>query len=113
MTRPAAALANAPDPVGPQAAPPDRPLLEDELYRKGIPVAFVTAATVIAVFVTRVTSELGEVEVALNEARQKKARSERLEALGTLAAGPAQSRADAARGAAGHWVSRCGRRGSS
>lgn len=59
------------------------------LQQKGVPVAFAAAVIVIALFVTRVTSELQEVERELQEARHRQVRAERLQALGTLAAGAA------------------------
>lgn len=59
------------------------------LQQKGVPVAFVGAVVVIALFVTRVTSELQGVERELQDARQRQVRAERLQALGTLAAGAA------------------------
>ena len=59
------------------------------LQQKGVPIAFGAAVVVIAVFVTRVTSELATVESMLRDARLRRDRSERLEALGTLAAGAA------------------------
>ncbi len=58
-------------------------------HLKGLAVAFVTALTVITLFITRLTKELTELETALGAARQEKARFAHLEALGTLAAGAA------------------------
>jgi two-component system, sensor histidine kinase RegB len=52
-------------------------------------VALVTASGVIVAFMTRVTSELRASERARRRAEEQRARSEKLEALGTLAAGAA------------------------
>ena len=59
------------------------------VYLRGLLAAFVMAASVIAVFCTRLSKELAELETALDAARQETAHSERLEALGTLSAGAA------------------------
>jgi len=59
------------------------------LYFLGVLIALCAAAFFVVYFVTRVTGELLMRERELNEARQRKARSERLEALATLAAGAA------------------------
>lgn len=59
------------------------------LQNRGIATAFIAASTVIAFFLTRVTAELGALERKLAEAERKKSRAERMEALGTLAAGAA------------------------
>lgn len=55
----------------------------------GMFAAFVTAAPVIVYFTSRVTRALAKRELDLIEARQKQARMEKLQALGTLAAGAA------------------------
>ncbi|WP_425396391.1 ATP-binding protein [Aeoliella sp.] len=52
-------------------------------------VALVTGAGVIVAFITRVTSELRASQLAQRRAEDQRARSEKLEALGTLAAGAA------------------------
>lgn len=52
-------------------------------------VALVTGAGVIVAFITRVTSELRASQLAQQHAEDQRARSEKLEALGTLAAGAA------------------------
>lgn len=59
------------------------------LYLKGLLVASVVAATTVAVFVTRLNAERNTLEESLEDVRSRKARSDRLEALGTLAAGAA------------------------
>jgi len=59
------------------------------LYLKGLLVAFGMAAATVAVFVTRLNIERNALEESLEEIRLRKARSDRLEALGTLAAGAA------------------------
>jgi two-component system sensor histidine kinase RegB len=56
---------------------------------RGVLVAFVTATSVIAFFLTRISSELSALERRLAAAERDKARSERMEALGTMAAGAA------------------------
>ncbi len=58
-----------------------------EIWRLGLVVAFATCAVVICYFITRVTAELRQREQELRVAEQKRAQSERLEALATLAAG--------------------------
>lgn len=52
-------------------------------------VALVTGSGVIVAFMTRVTSELRASQQARHSAEERRARSEKLEALGTLAAGAA------------------------
>ncbi len=59
------------------------------LEQLGLLVAFVTCASVIVYFITRVTGELRRREVELRTAEQHQARSARLESLATLAAGTA------------------------
>jgi two-component system sensor histidine kinase RegB len=59
------------------------------LGQLGFVVAFSGSATVISYFITRVTRELQLREQELRIAEQQRARSERLEALATLAAGAA------------------------
>ncbi|MFG0316940.1 MAG: ATP-binding protein, partial [Planctomycetota bacterium JB042] len=70
-------------------AAPTMPGERMSLYLKGLLVASVMAATTVAVFVTRLTAERNALEESLEGVRSRKARSERLEALGTLAAGAA------------------------
>lgn len=53
----------------------------------GLLVAFVTCSGVVTYFVTRVSRELRQRESELRSAEQRRARSERVEALATLAAG--------------------------
>jgi two-component system sensor histidine kinase RegB len=53
----------------------------------GLGVALVACAGVVTYFITRVTRELQQRESQLREAERRRARSERLEALATLAAG--------------------------
>ena len=59
------------------------------LYLKGLLVAFGMAATTVALFVTRLNAERNVLEESLEGVRLRKVRSDRLEALGTLAAGAA------------------------
>lgn len=59
------------------------------LQRFGWLVALVTCPGIVMYFITRVTRELRQRENELRVAAQERARSERLEALGTLAAGAA------------------------
>lgn len=59
------------------------------LHLQGSLVAFGAAATFIVYFITRVTSELARRDAELDEARQRKAQYDKLDALGTLAAGAA------------------------
>ncbi len=55
----------------------------------GLLLAFATCSSVIVYFMTRLTGELRQQEIDLRLAQQQQARSEKLEALGTLAAGAA------------------------
>ena len=59
------------------------------LTQTGMLVAFATCSSVIVYFMTRLTGELRQQETDLRLAQQHQARSEKLEALGTLAAGAA------------------------
>jgi two-component system sensor histidine kinase RegB len=59
------------------------------LAHRGIFVAFATCASVVVCFTARLSSELRQREHELLRAEQVRARSEKLEALGTLAAGAA------------------------
>ena len=59
------------------------------LQHLGSLVAFSTCSGVIVYFMTRLTSELAEHQDAVREAEAVQARSEKIEALGTLAAGAA------------------------
>jgi len=59
------------------------------LQQAGFVTAFVTCASVIVYFITRVTSELDQLESELRRAEQQRATGEKLEALATLAAGAA------------------------
>ncbi|HEY1067337.1 MAG TPA: hypothetical protein VGE52_14545, partial [Pirellulales bacterium] len=59
------------------------------LYFHGLLVAFTAGAVFIVYFITRVTTELAQLAVGLYAAEQRKAEAEKLEALGTLAAGAA------------------------
>lgn len=66
------------------------PIEDDvQLYFRGLLVAFSAACLIVGYFVTRVTGGLRERERELNDARHKRSRSERIEALATLAAGAA------------------------
>lgn len=55
----------------------------------GFLIAFATSASVIVYFMTKLTDEMRQQESDLRAAQQQQARSEKLEALGTLAAGTA------------------------
>ncbi len=55
----------------------------------GLMVAFATCGSVIVYFMTRLTDELQQQQLDLERAQQLQARSEKLQALGTLAAGAA------------------------
>ncbi len=59
------------------------------LVQTGLIAAFATCSSVIVYFMTRVTGELREQELDLRLAQQQQSRNEKLEALGTLAAGAA------------------------
>lgn len=59
------------------------------LAQLGLFVAFATCGSVIVYFMTRLTDELEQQQHDLREAQQKQSRSEKIEALGTLAAGAA------------------------
>ncbi len=65
---------------------PASPIL---LYLEGILVAFGAAAIIVIYFIIRVSSELAKRELDLSRARQRRAQSEKLEALATLSAGAA------------------------
>lgn len=60
-----------------------------ELRHVGLFIAFLTCSSVIVYFLTRLTSELRQQEVNLREAQRRQSKSEKYEALGTLAAGAA------------------------
>lgn len=62
---------------------------EPALAAVGNLVAFVACSGVIVLFMTRLSSELQQSEVARRQAEERRARSEKFEALGTLAAGAA------------------------
>lgn len=59
------------------------------LLQWGYLIAFATSASVIVHFITRLTDEVHRQEADLRAAQQQQSRSEKLEALGTLAAGTA------------------------
>lgn len=68
------------------------PILERgsiSIPQAGLIIAFSTCGSVIVYFMTRLTSELRQQEAGLRRAQVVQARSEKLEALGTLAAGTA------------------------
>lgn len=69
-----------------------RPILDKgsiSIPQTGLLIAFSTCASVIVYFMTRLAGELRQQEEGLRRAQQTQARSEKLEALGTLAAGTA------------------------
>ena len=59
------------------------------LVQLGLFVSFMTCASVIVYFITRLTDELRQQQIDLSRAQQNQAKSEKIEALGTLAAGAA------------------------
>ena len=59
------------------------------LAQMGLFVAFATCASVIVYFMTRLTDELDQQQSDLRIAQEKQSKSEKIEALGTLAAGAA------------------------
>ncbi len=59
------------------------------LAQLGLLIAFATCSSVIVYFMTRVTGALRQQELDLREAQEDRSRNEKLEALGTLAAGAA------------------------
>lgn len=59
------------------------------LVQLGTIIGFALCSSVIVYFVTRVTSALRQQEVDLRQAQQQQSRNEKLQALGTLAAGAA------------------------
>jgi two-component system sensor histidine kinase RegB len=71
------------------ALEPIRATGEVTIPQAGLLIAFSTCASVIVYFMTRLTSELRQQELDLRRAQVVQARSEKLEALGTLAAGTA------------------------
>ncbi len=68
---------------------PIRQTGQASLAQMGLFVAFSTCSSVIVYFMTRLTGELRQQQIDLNVAQEKQARSEKIEALGTLAAGAA------------------------
>lgn len=68
---------------------PIRQTSQISLAQIGLFAAFSTCASVIVYFMTRLTGELREQERDLAVAQQRQAKSEKIEALGTLAAGAA------------------------
>ena len=59
------------------------------LQHMGLLVAFATCSSVIVYFMTRLTDELRQQQKAVRQAEESRARYEKIEALGTLAAGAA------------------------
>ncbi|MDG2015006.1 MAG: ATP-binding protein [Pirellulaceae bacterium] len=59
------------------------------LIQQGLLIAFATCSSVIVYFMTRVTGALRQQELDLRSAQETRSRNEKLEALGTLAAGAA------------------------
>lgn len=59
------------------------------LHQLGLLIGYTLSSGVLVYFVTRLTSEVEQQEENLRQAQQNQARSEKLEALGTLAAGTA------------------------
>ncbi len=62
---------------------------QPELLHFGLFIAFLTCSSVIVYFLTRLTGELRQQEVNLRDAESRQSRSEKYQALGTLAAGAA------------------------
>jgi len=69
--------------------PPLRSAGELQLKHIALLVAFTTCSTVIVYFMTRLTAELRAQQLEVRNVQMKQARSEKIEALGTLAAGTA------------------------
>ncbi len=69
--------------------PPMRDIGSMDLRHFGLFIAFLTCSSVIVYFMTRLTGELRQQEVDLRQAQALQSRSEKYEALGTLAAGAA------------------------
>jgi len=65
------------------------PWLGSGLVRLGSLLAYATCGSVIVLFITRIRGQVGHLEDRVRELARAKARSERLESLGTLAAGAA------------------------
>lgn len=59
------------------------------LAQMGLFVAFATCSSVIVYFMTRLTDELRQQQIDLRVAQERQSKSEKIEALGTLAAGAA------------------------
>ena len=59
------------------------------LQHFGLMVAFMTCSSVIVYFMTRLTDEVRQQQLAVRKAEESRARYEKIEALGTLAAGAA------------------------
>lgn len=74
-------------PIPELEAPPLAPPAARGLHRAGLLVAFAACAVVICYFITRIARELQQREAELRMIEKQRARSERLEALATLAAG--------------------------
>jgi two-component system sensor histidine kinase RegB len=66
---------------------PDSMFAGRRLQHVGLSVALIACGGVVTYFITRVTRELHQRESELRDAEQRRARSERLESLATLAAG--------------------------
>jgi len=75
--------------LGPDAASHMKHADQMQMHLKGMWVAYAVAAVFIVYFVQRITRALNEREQELASARERTARSERLAALATLAAGAA------------------------
>jgi len=73
--------------VGPVADTGADITAHQRLWRQGMIAAFLACATVTTYFITRLTTELQQRGQALREAEMRQAKSARLEALATLAAG--------------------------
>jgi two-component system sensor histidine kinase RegB len=74
---------------GVETLPPMQATGQGDLRHFGLFVAFLTCSSVIVYFMTRLTGELRQHEVDLREIQSQKSKSEKYEALGTLAAGAA------------------------
>lgn len=76
-----------PIPILEQTLGPDSLFAGRKLQHVGLSVALIACGSVVTYFITRVTRELHQREAQLRAAEQRRARSERLESLATLAAG--------------------------
>ncbi|MBL8891731.1 MAG: HAMP domain-containing histidine kinase [Planctomycetaceae bacterium] len=75
--------------AGVEMLPPIYTIGQGDLRHFGLFIAFLTCSSVIVYFMTRLTGELRQHELDLRQIQSQKSKSEKYEALGTLAAGAA------------------------